>query len=62
MVTERDSLEDDDLELDLELDLDFIQPLRNKTSPKKVKKRKASKQPRKPQPWDDDWYDPEDIL
>lgn len=64
MVAERNRVVEDDLELDLDLDLDFdfMQPLRSRTSPKKGKKKKASKKPQKPQPWDDDWYDPEDSL
>jgi hypothetical protein len=62
ITTKNNLIVDNDLELDLELDIGFIKPLRSTSSSKNAKNKKASKRPRKPQPWDDDWYDPEDFL
>lgn len=58
-----EDFEDDIDTLDQAADLNFVY----KTKPEKKKKSaakavKKSKRPRKPQPWDDDWQDPEDSY
>lgn len=58
-----DFMVEDDLDFDLNLDFDSLEANQSSTWRKgKKKKNQPHGKPLKPQPWEDDWYDPDDYL